>query len=109
MNKLNFQKIAVTSGNVLRTNKPNRNDGYLMIDVDGDYGKEMLPSFMTALISCDAETLITIPSLTGIHVLIDKINTKKLNNVFDKMDDKFHEHFEIKGRDAYTLLYANIN
>lgn len=108
MNRLNFEKLAATSGNILRTTKPNRNDGYLMIDVDSEYGKEILPSFMNVLQSCDAENIITLPSVTGIHVLIDKINTYKLKNVFDKMNDKFHEHFEIKGRDAYTLLYANL-
>lgn len=108
INTFNFSKLAQTSGNVFRKIKPLRKNSYHMIHCDGEYAITRVPQLIDIIKNAGAQEIYTIPSVTGVHILYKGADTSKINNVFDKMDETFHEHFERKGTDAYTLLYSNL-
>lgn len=107
-NDVNIENIANLSSNSVRQNRPARKNSYFLVDCDfiDDEENRKVDEMLRA---CGAKTIIINYTPNGYHHLVKGVNTMEFLKMLDNCDLKHKNDIELKGYDAYTLLYCSLD
>lgn len=107
-NDVNIENIAYISSNSVRQNRPSRKNSYYLVDCDfTDIDENHKVDEM--LRECGATTIVINYTPNGYHHLAKGVDTRKFVKLIETCNLEHASDIELKGYDAYTLLYCSLN
>lgn len=108
IDSVNINNLALLSQNAMRKIKPCRDDSYYMVDCDFiDIDDNNAIDKM--LRDAGAENIFVVYTPNGYHHLATKLDTLKFERLLMSSKIQNKDAVEVKGYDAYTLLYCCID
>lgn len=108
ISNININKLALLSQDAMRKIKPRRDDSYYLVDCDfTDIDDNQAIDNM--LKEAGAEKIFKIYTPNGYHHLATKLDTFKFEKLLASSEIQNKDAVELKGYDAYTLLYSCID